>query len=82
MDLLVERPNERVAIEIETGKSNIKTNLAKVKNADFDRLIMVATSPAALSPCHQAIEGAGLGKDSSVEPMTWLDLGQVPPRTH
>ena len=74
VDLLAERPGERVAIEIETGKSDIKTNLAKVKNADFDRLIMVATSPAAVSACHRAIESDGLGKDSSVELMMWLDI--------
>jgi len=75
VDLLAERPGERVAIEIETGKSDIRMNLAKVKNAGFDRLIMVATSPAAVSACHRAIEGAGLSKDQSIELMTWLDVG-------
>jgi hypothetical protein len=75
VDLLGERSGERVAIEIETGKSDIKTNLAKVKNADFDRLVVVATSPPAVSACHRAIEGAGLGNDPSVELMTWLDVG-------
>jgi hypothetical protein len=75
VDLLAQRPNERVAIEIETGKSDIKMNLAKMKNAGFDRLIMVATSPAAVSACHRAIEGAELSKDSSVELITWLDVG-------
>ena len=74
VDLLAERLNDRVAIEIETGKSDIKTNLVKVKNAGFDRLIVVATSPAAISACHRAIEGAGFSKDPSVELMTWLDV--------
>ena len=75
VDLLAQRPNERVAIEIETGKSDIKTNLVKVKNAGFDRLIVVATSPAAISACHQAIEQVGLQADPFVELMTWLDVG-------
>ncbi|MDM8004582.1 MAG: hypothetical protein QUV05_00290 [Phycisphaerae bacterium] len=74
VDLLAQRPGERVAIEIETGKSDIKMNLAKVKKAGFDRLIMVATSPTAVSACHRAIEDAGLSKGSSVELMTWLDV--------
>jgi len=66
VDLLAERPGEHVAIEIETGKSDIK--------AGFDRLIIVATSPFAVSACHRAIEKAGLEKDSSVELMTWLEI--------
>ena len=74
VDLLVERPGERVAIEVETGKSDIGKNLAKVRNEGFDRLVIVATSPAAVSACHRAIGQAGLEKDPSVELMTWLDV--------
>jgi len=75
VDLLAERPGERVAVEIETGKSDIRKNLAKIKNEGFDRLVVVATSPAAVSACHRAIEKAGLEKNSTVELMTWLDVG-------
>jgi len=75
VDLLAERPGERVAIEVETGKSDIGKNLTKVREAGFDRLVVVATSPAAVSACHRAIEKAGLQIDQSIELMTWLDVG-------
>ena len=74
VDLLAERPGERVAVEVETGKSDIGKNVNKVREADFDRLVVVATSPAAVSACHRAIEKASLEKDSAVELMTWLDV--------
>ncbi|GMU24935.1 MAG: hypothetical protein AMXMBFR13_50060 [Phycisphaerae bacterium] len=74
VDLFATRPGERVAIEVETGKSDIRANLDKVKKAGFDRLVMVATSPSAVSACQRAIEKAGLDKDSTVDLMTWLDV--------
>ena len=74
VDLVAERPGHRVAVEIETGKSDIKANLAKVRQADFDRLVLVATSPIAVSACQRAIEKADLEKEPSVELMTWLDV--------
>ena len=75
VDLLAERPGERIAVEIETGKSDIKANLANAKQAGFDRLVFVATSPSAVSACQKAIEKAGPERDPAVELMTWLDVG-------
>ena len=75
VDLMAERPGERVAIEVETGKSDIKANLAKLKNAGFDRVVMVATSPSAVSACQRAVESTRGEKGPSVEMMTWLDVG-------
>ncbi len=75
VDLLAERPGERVAIEVETGKSDIKANLAKLKNAGFDRVVMVATSPSAVSACQRALDKSGSDKSLPVELMTWLDVG-------
>ena len=75
VDLLAERSGERVAVEIETGKSDIKANLVKVRKGGFDRLVVVGTSPAAVGACHRAIEAADLEKDPSVELMAWLDVG-------
>ena len=60
--------------KVETGKSDIKANLDKLRNEGFDRLVVVATSPMAVSACHRAIEKSGLEKNSAVELMTWLDL--------
>jgi len=70
IDLLAERPGERIAIEIETGKSDIAGNLAKLRTAGFDRIIFVATSPTAVTACQKAIAKA----KAPVEFLTWLDL--------
>lgn len=49
--------------------------LAKLRNAGFDRIVFVATSPAAVSACHRSIEAVRPEKGPSVEMMTWLDVG-------
>ena len=46
----------------------------KARDASFDRLILVATSPAAVSACHRALASAGVEKDLSVELLSWLDV--------
>ena len=74
VDILAQRPGERTAVEVETGKSNIKTNLAKTKSAGFDRIVFVATSPTAVSACQKAIETIGGDKIPEVELKTWLDI--------
>ncbi len=74
IDLLAERPGERVSVEIETGKSNIQENIKKLRRADFDRVILVATSPAAVTACQKAVDTVGLGVKPAVERLTWLDV--------
>lgn len=74
VDLLAERPGERVAVEIETGKSDIKANLTKIRNAGFDRGVLVATSPTAAGACQKAVEAAGREQKPAVELLTWLDV--------
>ena len=74
IDILAERPGERVAIEVETGKSNIKANLLNVGKGNFDRIIIVATSPAAVSSCRKAFEAVDCGNKRAIEWLTWLDV--------
>ena len=74
IDLLIERPGERIAGEIETGKSDIKENIAKLCSADFDRIILIATSPAAVDACQKAIDTANKIQIPAVELLTWLDV--------
>ena len=76
IDILAEKPGHRIAIEIETGKSDIKANLTKVKDADFDRVILIATSPAAVTACQKAIKNLPdeYSHNHSVELQTWLDI--------
>ena len=74
IDVMAQRSGQKIAIEVETGKSDIKENLRKIKNAGFDRIVFMATSPVAVVACHKAIDSAK-GKDSiSPEILTWLDL--------
>jgi hypothetical protein len=72
VDLLAERSGERLAIEIETGKSDIPKNLVKTFAAGFDRVILIATCPSAVTMCQKAFESS-VGQ-SPCELMTWLDI--------
>lgn len=72
VDLVAQRPGERLAVEVETGKSDIMANLQKVQAAGFDRIILLATSPTAMAACQRAIDAA---KTPSVELRSWLDFG-------
>ena len=73
VDLVARKPGQSVAIEIETGKSDIKANLEKVRKADFDRVVLVATSPTASVACAKVVEDMGEGT-TLVELLTWLDV--------
>ena len=74
IDLLAEKASERVAIEVETGKSDIAENLAKIQKAGFDRLVVIATSPAAVTACTRMVESTRDAAQQTVEILTWLDL--------
>jgi len=72
IDLLAERPGLRVAVEIETGKSDVVENLTKIQKGDFNRIVLIATSPTAVTACQKATEKTK--SIISVELMTWLDI--------
>jgi DNA helicase HerA-like ATPase len=74
IDILAEKPGQRVAIEVETGKSNIKANLSKIRSAGFDRIVMLATSPAATEACQKAVDSSDRGRSPALELITWLDI--------
>ncbi|OQA03845.1 MAG: hypothetical protein BWY69_00216 [Planctomycetes bacterium ADurb.Bin401] len=74
IDLLAVRSGESVAIEVETGKSDIKANLSHIKRCGFDKMILVATSPAAVSACQKAIESVGDSSSGTIKLLTWLDI--------
>jgi hypothetical protein len=74
VDLLAQRPGEKVAIEVETGKSDIEMNLANARKDGFDRIVFIATSPAAATACQRVIQGAERGGRPDVELLTWLDV--------
>ena len=72
VDVLAKRPGEKIAVEIETGKSNTKENLTKIAHADFDRVVLVATSAAASEACQRAM--ANISDGPPVQLLTWLDV--------
>ena len=74
IDILAEKPGNRIAIEVETGKSDIKANLSKVGDAGFDRIFLIATSPAAVSACSRAMDGMEKDYSPKAELLTWLDI--------
>ena len=74
LDLLAERPGERIAVEVETGKSDIAENLKNVHKAEVDRVIVVATTPAAVSACQRALQTQPDRAEPPIELMTWLDV--------
>jgi len=74
IDVLATKPGEQIAIEVETGKSNIKENLKKIARADVDRIVLVATSPSAVAACQRAVDSTERDQSPSVELLTWLDI--------
>ncbi len=74
VDILAERPGERVVVEVETGKSDIKANLSKIKGGGFDRVVLVATSPSAVNACQSAIDAMENIDPATAELLTWLDI--------
>jgi hypothetical protein len=74
IDLLAEDDTERVAIEVETGKSDIAENLRKLSKSPFDRIVVVATSPAAIEACQRVMDSAAGDDGPPVQLLTWLDV--------
>ena len=74
IDILAQRHGKRTAVEVETGKSNITTNLVKTEGVGFDKIVFVATSATAVSACQKAIEGIEDSKAGPIELLSWLDI--------
>ena len=74
VDIMAKKPGRKVAVEVETGKSNTKENLRKIKNVGFDRVVLFATSPMAIAACRKAIGSHGKDNSASIEMLTWLDI--------
>lgn len=74
VDLLATRGERRIAVEIETGKSDIHTNLTKAAHAGFERTIVLATSPEALDRCRRVLREIDIDNLPPIELMSWLDV--------
>ena len=74
VDLVAERSGEKVAIEVETGKSDIDENLSKLKHGDFNRAVLLATCPSAVTACTRAVGNRPTNARPDTEVLTWLDI--------
>jgi len=74
IDILAAREGERIAIEVETGKSDVRKNLSKLLDAGFDRIVILATSPEAMTVCQKAIDETNPDDSSTVQLLSWLDI--------
>ncbi len=73
VDLLAVKVGKQIAIEVETGKSDIKNNIEKIVNYDFDKIVIIATNPTASSKCQKVICNIE-NKNTEIEFLTWLDI--------
>ncbi len=60
VDVVACKENERIAIEIETGKSNIVRNVQQDLAAKYDKVIVVATGKKAFEKVEQELGKTGL----------------------
>ncbi len=74
IDILAQKPGVQVAIEIETGKSDIKSNLQNIIKGNFDRTVLVATTGDAVSTCQKAIDAMNEKDSKKIELLSWLDI--------
>jgi len=73
VDVIAERDGERLAIEVETGKSDVVGNVRHCLETGFDRIVVVATSREAHHIVERRLRRAGLLK-SPVELTRATDL--------
>lgn len=53
-------------------EEDTKENLTKIAHADFDRIVLVATSPVGSEACQKAM--ASVTGGPPVQLLTWLDI--------
>jgi len=74
IDILAEKDNKKTAVEIETGKSDIAQNISKIQHTDFSEILLIATSPEAVTACHKAVSQLSVSNKIPIRILTWLDI--------
>lgn len=74
VDVLARRNGESVAIEVETGKSDVVANVKRALAEKFDRVVIVATDEVAYKKVERALAAAGLLIDGRVSISDRLEL--------
>jgi hypothetical protein len=72
IDLWATRDDHITAIEVETGRSNIRASVRKLVEAAVSERILLATSADAVTACARSLEGEM--PSQSIQLLTWLDV--------
>ncbi len=78
VDVLGVKDGRRVAVEVETGHSTVAANVRNCIESGFQEILVVATTPAALTTVRHVLEGASL---TSHPPVTIVRAGLAPRAT-
>lgn len=74
IDILAQKSGEKVAIEIETGKSDIRSNLQNIMKGTFNRTILVATTGKTMTACKKVIDSMKEKDLGKIKLLCWLDI--------
>ncbi len=66
VDIVAEKGKERIAIEIETGKSDMRANLAKCQNQPFTSILMVGINESVEQLIKSIIDDSDSHRDSRI----------------
>lgn len=69
VDVVASKQDERVAIEVETGKSDPVANIQKALNAGFDKVVSLATNSSTAEATELALQAASEPINSSLSEM-------------
>lgn len=67
VDLVAQNDNKKIAIEIETGRSDILRNIEKCIAEDFQKIMVIATNDQAELKIYQIINDHDLSQESRIE---------------
>ena len=60
IDLVIESDDKKIAVEVETGKSDLKKNLESLEKYHAEKKFMIATNPETLARIRTLITGPGV----------------------
>ena len=76
VDVLATNNNEQIGIEIETGKSDVVSNVKQCLLSKFARIIVVATNQTALAKIERQLAQAGLVVPTRIQLVLRDELGK------
>jgi predicted RecB family endonuclease len=83
VDVLAAKDGKTIAIEVETGKSDVVRNVKQDLLSEFDKVLVVATDEKALRKVEQELAQVGLIIPGKVEvgllPRNWSGLATAMP---